>query len=180
MKIERLLQATLITVFTELIKEKDLEGRIQPYPSQEEHHADITLKNKNGKPIFFIELKDPTAKDGKTIFDNNVLVREVKRAQRLEIKYFGNCNFLACAFFDKDKLAEKVSVSEGFFTLRDIQRLGENYLPGKEIINKLRFIAQFYIDRALEILDRKPITFSNLDELFIFKIRKLIEVHAYP
>src|SRR5690606_8350775 len=28
--------------------------------------------------------------------------------------------------------------------------------------------------------DRKPITFSNLDELFIFRIRKLIEVYAHP
>ena len=65
MKIERQLQGTLNTIFTELIREKGLEGRILPYPAQEENRADITLKNKNGKPLFFIELKDPTAKDGK-------------------------------------------------------------------------------------------------------------------
>jgi hypothetical protein len=180
MKIERQLQATLIAVFTELIKEKGLTGRIHPYPSQEEHYADITLKNKNGNPIFFIELKDPTAKDGKSVFDGNVLMREVERAQKIEIKYFGNCNFLACAFFDKDKLYEKVSVHEGFFTINDILRLSANYVPNKEIENKLRHIAGFYIDRALEILDRKPIKFSDIDELFIFKIRKLIEVYAHP
>jgi len=180
MKIERQLQGTLITVFTELIKEKGLDGRLQPYPSQEEHRADITLKNKNGKPIFFIELKDPTAKDGKSIFDSNVLIREVERAQRIDIKYFGNCNFLACALFDKDKLYEKVSVNEGFFTLNDILRLSTSYVPNKEIVTKLRHIAEFYIARAIEILDRKPIKFSELDELFIFKIRKLIEVYAHP
>ena len=180
MKIERQLQGTLNTIFTELIKEKGLEGRILPYPAQEEHRADITLKNKNGKPLFFIELKDPTAKDGKSVFDSGVLLREVERAQRIDIKYFGNCNFLACAFFDKDKLSEKVSVNEGFFTLLDIYRLSKNYSPAKEILTKLRSIAEFYIERAIEIIERKPIKFSDLDELFIFKIRKLIEVYAPP
>ena len=180
MKIERQLQGTLNTIFTELIKEQGLEGKIEPYSPQEENRADITLKKRNGKPIFFIELKDPTAKDGKSVFDSGVLLREVQRAQNLDIKYFGNCNFLACAFFDKDKLSEKVSVHEGFFTPNDIFRLSQNYSPGKDILTRLRTIAQFYIDRAVEIIERKPIKFSNLDELFIFKIRKLIEVYAYP
>ena len=180
MKIERQLQGTLNTVFTELIKEKGLEKRIHPYATQEQGRADITLKNKNGNPIFFIELKDPTARDGKSVFDSGVLMREVERAQRLEIKYFGNCNFLACAFFDKDKLYEKVSVNEGFFTLHDIFRLSQNFSESKEILNKLRTIAEFYLERALEVLDKKTIKFSPLDELFIFKIRKLIEVYAQP
>lgn len=179
MKIERQLQGTLNTVFAELIKERGLEKRIHPYVTQEEGRADVTLKNSNGKPIFFIELKDPTARDGKSVFDGNVLVREVERAQRLDIKYFGNCNFLACAFFDKDKLYDKVSVNEGFFSIQDINRLSVNYSPNKEIENKLKSIAGFYIDRALEIINKKPVTFSNLDELFIFKIRKLIQVYAH-
>lgn len=180
MKIERQLQGTLNTIFTEIIKEKGLEGKIMPYSVQEEGRADITLKNRNGKPIFFIELKDPTAKDGKSVFDGGVLYREVQRAQRIDIKYFGNCNFLACAFFDRDKLNEKVSVNEGFFTLNDISRLSQNYSPGKDVLTKLRTIADFYIGRALEIIERKPIKFSDLNELFIFKIRKLIEVYADP
>ncbi len=178
MKIERQLQGTLNTVFTELIKEKGLETRIHPYLSQEEHRADITLKDKNGKPLFFIELKDPTARDGKSVFDGNVVMREAERAQKIDIQYFGNCNFLACAFFDVKKFYDKVSINEGFFTLSDIARLSTNYSPTKEILNKLNSIAEFYLARALEILDRKPIQFSQLDELFIFKIRKLIEVFA--
>lgn len=180
MKIERQLQGTLNTIFTELIIEKGLENRILPYPALEENRADITLKKKNGSPLFFIELKDPNAKDGKSVFDSGVLIREVERAQRIDIKYFGNCNFLACAFFDKDKLYEKVSVNEGFFSLTDIARLSQSYAPNKEVLTKLRSIAEFYLNRALEILDRKPIKFANIDELYIFKIRKLIEVYAQP
>jgi hypothetical protein len=178
MKIERQLQGTLNTVFTELIKEKGLENRIHPYTSQEEHRADITLKNKNGKSLFFIELKDPTARDGKSVFDGNVIMREAERAQRINIQYFGNCNFLACAFFEVKKFYDKVSVNEGFFSLADIVKLSNNYAPSKDILNKLKSIAEFYLARAIEILDKKPIQFSELDELFIFKIRKLIEVYA--
>jgi hypothetical protein len=180
LKIERQLQGTLVTIFTELIKEKGLDGRLQPYPALEENRADITLKNKNGKTIFFIELKDPSAKDGRSVFDSNVVLRELGRAQKNDIAYFGNCNFLACAFFDIKDINEKVSVNEGFFTLSDISRLGQSYIPNKEIVTKLRSIAEFYIDRAIEILDKKAIKYSNLDELFIFKIRKLIEVYAPP
>lgn len=180
MKIERQLQGTLNTIFTELIKEKGLEKKIAPYAILEEGHADITLKNSNGKTIFFIELKDPTARDGKSVFDSNTLVREISRAHNLEIQYFAICNFLACAFFDSHKIHEKVSVNEGFFSLADITRLSTSYSPNKDIENKLRKVAGFYLDRAIEIIERKPITFSPLDELFIFKIRKLIEVYAYP
>jgi len=178
MKIERQLQGTLNTVFTELVKEKGLGNKIQAYSAQEENRADITLKKSNGKPIFFVELKDPTAKDGRSVFDSGVLMREVERAQRLDIKYFGNCNFLACAFFDRDKLFEKVSVNEGFFSIHDIFQLSNNYSPNKDIETKLRAVANFYIDRALEIIEKKSISFSPPDELFIFKIRKLIEVYA--
>jgi hypothetical protein len=180
MRIERQLQGTLNTIFTELIKEKGLEKRLHPYTSQEEFRADITLKNSNGKPIFFIELKDPNANDGKSVFDGNVMMREMERAQKNSIKYFGICNFLACAFFETEKIYDKVSVNEGFFTLYDITRLSLNYIPSAEIQSKLRIIAEFYLARAIEIINRKPVTFSQLDELFIFRIRKLIEMYALP
>ncbi len=177
--IERQLQGTLSIIFSELIKERGLEKRIHPYVTQEEGRADVMLKRSNGKPIFFIELKDPTARDGKSVFDSDVLIRETGRAQKLDIQYFGICNFLGCAFFDKNKIYEKVAVTEGFFTIRDITRLNENYAPNKEIENKLKSIAGFYLERAIEILDRKAITFTSPDELFIFKIRKLIESYAH-
>ncbi len=179
MKVERQLQGTLSTIFSELIKEKGLEKRILPHVVQEEGRADITLKRSNGAPIFFIELKDPTARDGRSVFDSGVLMRETERAQKLEIKYFGICNFLGCAFLDKDKLFEKAAVTEGYFTIADITRLSVNYSPNKEIVDKLRTIAEFYLQRALEILDRKAIKFTSPDELFIFKIRKLIESYAH-
>ncbi|MBI4645442.1 MAG: SAM-dependent DNA methyltransferase, partial [Bacteroidia bacterium] len=179
MQIERQLQGTLNTIFTEEIKSRRLENRIFPYSVQEEGRADITLKNSKGRQIFFIELKDPTAKDGRSIFDSNVLQRELERAQLLEIDYFGVCNFTAAALLDTKKMYEKNAVTEGFFTVAEIARLSVNYVPTNEIQRKLRIIANFYLDCAVEIIERKTIKFTPIDELFIFKIRNLIEIYAY-
>ncbi|MBI5218050.1 MAG: N-6 DNA methylase [Bacteroidia bacterium] len=179
MKIERQFQGTLTAVFTEIIRERKLENKIQPYTTIEENRVDITLKNKAGNPIFFIELKDPNAKTGRSVFDSETVLREIGRAQKHQIKYFGICNFLACAFFDTSNINEKVSVSEGFFTTQEIARLSINFVASKEIEKNLRSIAEFYIERALEIIGRKAITFSQPDELYIFKIRKLIEAYSH-
>ncbi|MBI4648196.1 MAG: N-6 DNA methylase, partial [Bacteroidia bacterium] len=179
MKIERQLQGTLNTIFTEEIKSRRLENRIFPYSVEEEGRADITLKNSKGKTIFFIELKDPRAIDGKSIFDSNILQRELERAQRLEIDYFGVCNFTAAALLDTKKMYEKNAVSECFFSVAEIVRLSVNYVPTNEIQRKLRIIANFYLDRAVEIIERKAIKFTPIDELFIFKIRNLIEIYGY-
>lgn len=178
MKIERQLQGILSTVLTEVIKERGIEGKLHPYPAQEEKRADITIKNKSGKTIFFIELKDPTAKNGRSVFDSETVLRELSRAQKNEIRYFGICNFLACTFFDTTNINSKVSVSEGFFTIQDIARLSNSFVASKDIEKKLRSIATFYIERALEIIEKRSITYAQPDELYIFKIRKLIEAYS--
>ncbi len=180
MRIERQLQGTLNIIFNEEIKSRNLENRISPYPVTEEGRADITLKNSRGKPILFVELKDPTANDGKSIFDSNVLMRELGRAQKLNIDYFGNCNFLATCLFDTKKMYDKNVVYSGeLFTLLEIAHLSVNYALTNEMLRKLRNIANFYLDRALEIIERKAIKFTPIDELFIFKIRELIEFYAF-
>lgn len=179
MKIERQLQGTLNTVFTELIKERGLENKLSAYTTQEEGRADLMLKKASGKPLFFIELKDPTAKDGKTIFNNDIIVRETIRAQDLNIEYFGICNFISATFIKVTKLRERVAFVEGMFTLNDLARLRNDYNPSySDLQKKFRQIANYYIDRALELLENKPIQFASPDELYIFKIRKLIEAYS--
>ncbi len=180
MKIERQLQATLNTVFTELIKERQLDKHFSPYTTAEENRADITLKDANGKAIFFIELKDPTAKDGKTVFDSDILLREIQRAEKMEVKYFGVCNFTALTLIDKNRISDKVAFSDGYFTPAELNRLRTNFNPsGADIQRKLRNIANFYLDKALEITKTKTFKGDPIDEIFIFKIRKLIQAYAY-
>ncbi len=179
MKIERQLQGTLSTIFTELIKERSLDKRIATYTTQEEGRADLMIKTAKGKPIFFIELKDPTAKDGKTIFNAEIILREMERAQRMEIEYFGICNFCSLTLIKVTKLQDKIAFQDNLFTLNDLNTLRKNYNPAnKDIQQKFRNIANYYIDRALDIIDKKPIQFAKPDELYIFKIRKLIEAYS--
>jgi 16S rRNA A1518/A1519 N6-dimethyltransferase RsmA/KsgA/DIM1 with predicted DNA glycosylase/AP lyase activity len=180
MQIERQLQGTLNTIFTEIIKERGLEKRIQPYTVIEENRADITLKTAKGKTLFFIELKDPTANDGQVVFNPKVILRELARAQKNDINYFGICNFVSCAFFNTKDIDERVSINDEFLKYQDITRLSENYAPSNEVLKKLSFIAEFYLNRAIEILDKKPVTYTPLDKIFIFKIRTLIEAYALP
>jgi hypothetical protein len=81
-KIERQLQGVLSTVLTEIIKERGIEGKLHPYAAQEEKRADITIKNKSGKTIFFIELKDPTAKNGRSVFDSETVYENLVAPKR--------------------------------------------------------------------------------------------------
>lgn len=179
MKIERQLQGTLSTIFTEVIKERKLEAKISPHLTSEEGRADLMLKTAKGKPIFFIELKDPTAKDGITIFNSDIILREIERAQRLNIKHFGICNFKELTLIEVSKLGEKATFQENLFTLNELNRLRQNYNPtATDIQQKFRNIASYYIDRAVEIIEKKPIQFPPIDELYIFKIRKLIEAYS--
>ncbi|MCU0391801.1 MAG: N-6 DNA methylase [Thermoflexibacter sp.] len=180
MQIERQLQGVLNTIFTEVIKEQNLQNTLSPYPTTEENRADITLKDAKGKPIFFIELKDPIAKDGKSVFDPAIIVREIERAEKIEVEYFGICNFIATTLIDKHRISDKVAFIDGFFTLPELDRLRNDFNPqSAEIQKKLRNIANFYIEKALEILKKKTFTANPIDEIFIFKIRKLIEVYGY-
>jgi len=178
-KIERQLQGSLNTVFTKVIEERNLSDKLIPYTVAEEGRADITLKTAKGKSLFFVELKDPTAKDGKTVFDSGIILREMERAQRMDVNYFGICNFTATTLIDRNKIYDRMAISEGFFNLHEINRLRVNYIVNNDIEKKLKNIANFYIDRAIEIISKKPVSFTPVDEIFIFKIRKLIEVYAY-
>ncbi|MFN8277550.1 MAG: N-6 DNA methylase [Chitinophagales bacterium] len=177
MLIERLLQGTLSTLITEVIQERGLQDYLHPYVATEDLAADITIRSSSGKPLFFLELKDPEAKDGKSVFNSDVLLREVQRAQKAQIPYFGTCNFLTCAFFDRDKLFERVAVSDVFLSRSILLRQRQNYAPNRELLSGLRQIADFYVDRAVEIINKKQITFNQPDELYIFQLRHLIEYY---
>lgn len=146
---------------------------------QRRGRADITLKDHKGKSILFIELKDPTAPDGKTIFNSNILLREIGRAQKLQIQYFGVCNFVSYALIDKDNVAERNAISDAQISLKDILNLSQNYTIRADFEKKLVKIASFYIERAIEIITQKTIHFTPIDEVFIYKIKKLIELYSF-
>ena len=181
MKIERQLQGILGTVFTERIKMQNLEQKIMPHIVQEEGRADILLKTPKGKNLFFIELKDPTATDGKTVYDFPTIQRETKRAFKLDVKHFGMCNFVNATILKADNISEESFSDESYFTTNEIANLQSDfsaYVQQKNYYHKLEKIADFYIGKAVELLDTKTIKVKPIDEVFIIRTQSLIMAYV--
>ncbi|TAE12182.1 MAG: SAM-dependent DNA methyltransferase [Bacteroidetes bacterium] len=179
MRIDRQLQGTLNTLLTECIKERGLQKRIAPYPEQEASRADILLKTVSGSHIFHIELKDPTAPDGRNVYNKALQEREKARAEKLQTRYFGMCNFLNVTLLDtQDLTAESPMLGDAGFTLEEIKLMQADYvafIQKETYLKKLKEIANYYLDRAIELLDSLRIKSLPIDEIFIYRIEKLIE-----
>ncbi len=177
-KIERQLQGALNTAFSEVIKERNLSESLSPYTVIEEERADITIKDKDGKIVFFIELKDPTTKAGKSVFDSKTVIREISRCNKMGNIYFGLCNFINTSIINSKDPANNANFKDsGFFNHLDISRLQNKFNITEPIQLKLKKIANWYVDFALDIINNKAIKTSPIDELFIFKIKSLIEIY---
>lgn len=175
-KIERQLQGVLATVFSEVIRERKLESRVKPYLTQEEGRADITLKDDKNKPVLFVELKDPTAKDGRSIYDHAVFGRESLRARRLKIRNFGICNFIDGNLIDINNEFDDQILEEGrLFNHSELDRLRTKFEITPAVRSKLATLANWYVDRSIEILDGKKPKTKAVDELFIYRIKSLIQ-----
>ncbi len=178
-RIERELQGTLATVFTERIKARNLIDRLSAYSVAEEARADITIKDNKGKTLFFIELKDPIAPDGRTAGNADVFKRESKRAAKMGISYFSICNFVEAIFYDQTS-GDEFQLQKGkAFQTEELSRLRTNYHPTDATIAKLTILADWHIDCALSIFGEKTLEKTPLDEAFIYKIQRFIEVRAW-
>ncbi len=178
-RIERELQGTLATVFTERIKARNLTERLSAYSVAEEARADITIKDNKGKTLFFIELKDPIAPDGRTAGNADVFKRESKRAAKMGISYFSICNFVEAIFYDQTS-GDEFQLQKGkAFQTEELSRLRTNYHPTDATIAKLTILADWHIDCALSIFGEKTLEKTPLDEAFIYKIQRFIEVRAW-
>jgi len=120
-RVERQLQGSLLIMFHKAIEERGLSDKLSPYPVQEEGRADIVIKDSYGKHIMLIELKDPIAEDGKSVYNIKVMKREIERAFKMGIKYLGICNFVDAVFYDVRK-GEEVDFKTGFASLREIDK----------------------------------------------------------
>lgn len=181
MKIERQLQGILSTILSKRIEARGLQDKIL-LPVQEEGRADVMLvAAKNNKNIFFIELKDPTTVEGKTIYNFQLIYREAKRAEKLEVIYFGICNFTTAALLHRDKILENSDFQGNLFSATEILNLQRDFsafINQKYYLQKIEQIADFYLDKALEILQNKKIVGKPLDATFIFVIQELINAYT--
>jgi methylase of polypeptide subunit release factors len=173
--IERELQGKFLTAFETIFSDE----KYRNYDAiQEEGRADITIKE-SGKPLFFIELKDPLAKDGRSVGNSDVFQREFHRAKRLKINHFGISNFTEAVIHS---LTEDVGEdrrenyeSRGFPTLKDINRFRDSGNFSKILQNRFKALAEWYLQKAETILKKGEIEKQPLDDIFIRKLQKSIE-----
>jgi hypothetical protein len=153
MQIERQLQGTLNTVFTELIKEKGLEKCINITFKQ---YTIFFIDCETNTPVFFIELRSPKQKNGISVFNRDTLMQCDKKAEKLRLQHYGICNFVTCAFFYLNKHKHDY-FSNGLFKSSDVYylTLHREFLINEVKIVKFRKIAKFYVTRLAKILDNK-------------------------
>ncbi len=178
-RIERELQTTLATILTERIKARNLTEKLSAYPAAEESRADITIKSSKGKALYFIELKDPKAPDGRTAGNAEVYKRESKRAAKMGVSYFSVCNFIEAVFYDLDAGDEALLQAGNAFQIEDIDRLRTSYHLTQSLEAKFNLVADWHINCALSILGENTIAKTTIDEAFIYKIKRFIEVSVY-
>lgn len=172
-RIERQLQGEIIALFHKRIDERKLGDEIRN-PVQEEERADILLYDNNNSPILFIELKDPIAPDGRSVFNYSIIGREFERSRKIGTTYFGICNFIEGNLIHTVSNEDWILEEGDLLTLNELNRLRNNFNISNEIESKLIVIVDWYLDRFLEIKAGKIKQTKPIDELFIYKLKSLI------
>jgi hypothetical protein len=180
-KIERQLQGEMIGIFKSLFEK---EEKYQSFAIiQEEALADLTIRY-NSKNLFFIELKDPKAHDGKSVENSEIFQRETFRAVKNKFFHFGITNFTEAVIYSLDsevdfKREKRLNYEfRNFPTLQDIDRIRDNFVVTKTLKNKLSNLAKWYLSKAEVILNSGKINLQPPDEIFILKLQKIISNYA--
>ncbi len=180
-RVERQLQGELFGVFKDLIKSKKLENIIDVI--LEEGRSDLLfVKANTGKPIFSLELKDPIAPDGRTVFHADTILRELARANKLGCDTFGISNFIEVAIFNTtcpSAPCEWILEKGKALDIKQIERYRETLKVTPEIRKGLEKIAEFVLDKILQIVQGNIPQLKPVDERFVYKLKSLIDVYVW-
>ncbi|HEY5235905.1 MAG TPA: hypothetical protein VIJ14_06990, partial [Rhabdochlamydiaceae bacterium] len=171
--IERQLQGVLGQIMSERIVSRGLEDRLSRDLPIEEERSDLPIYDTKGKMLLLVELKDPRAHDGNTIYNPKVANREIQRAHKIGTSFFGVCNFIEANLFDLE-YKQRDDLLEAILTHFELDRLRIKFQIGP-VRQKLVRLADWYIDIALGIQQGIVKPQRSIDELFIFKLKNLIK-----
>jgi len=173
---ERQVQGLILQLLKEVIEENKLDDHFEPYILQEESFGDIWIRNKKGVSLAFVELKDPIARDGRTVYNRQLIQREYERAKKTHVNIFCICNLRECALYDISRpLNEReYIVSESILNLSEIHRLKTALRPEGNIKRKLKSFLLKLLNYIKALLEKK-LTVRPIDERLIAKIRSFIE-----
>lgn len=180
--IERQLQVELFRVLKDLIRERKVDNVIDAVV--EEGRSDILLfKARTKKPILSLELKDPIAPDGRSVFHHETYVRERKRAENLGCEAFGISNFIETVIFNfnpncPSSLCEWIQKKGEALQIDQVERYRTFLKVTPDIEEGLKNIAKFVLDHTLQMLKGQVPVLKPPDERLIYKLRSLIEVYV--
>ena len=176
-RVERQLQGELYHIVKEALSSR----RITRIDAKiEEGRADIYfLDVDTGRTIVFFELKDPAAPDGRSVINPDIINRESDRAKRLKAGGFGITNFVEIMYMDIRERAPRVDLPRDKFVDRaHIERYRKDRKLFKELKDGLRRLANYMIDRAVDVLQETYTGIKPVDESIVILLRAIIETHS--
>jgi len=170
--VEKKLQGDMVYIFKSIFKENK---RFENFDViQESDRADLLITSSLEK-LFFIELKDPKAKDGKSVENAEIFKREFNRSKKMKVPHFGITNFIDAEIFtrsDDIEFGDRENFeNRGFPTHSDIDRYRDTEKVSKTLESKLKNLANWYLSKAEIILNNGIIDIQAPDEIFILKIQ---------
>jgi len=164
------LEGELLKEISAVLTEKGLSEKLTAV--QQEGGADILFLNaRTKKPLLPVELKDPAAPDGKTVYYYRTIEREFKRAKDLGCDQFAITNFIEAVVFNfscPTYECDEWILKEGNALNRlQVERYKKTFRVDSDIKKGLRNLAEFFVEKAYQILEENFTSPEPVDERFI-------------
>ncbi len=176
-RVERQLQGELYHVIKDLLSKRRIS---EIDVVVEKDRADILFQNaKTGKTIVFFELKDPSSPDGRSVLNPRVLQREVERSKRLGAGGFGITNFVEVFFMYLSGEQPGVDFpGEAFVSRNSLEKYRETLHLDSDLRAGLEKLADYMIDRAIDVLLGRERKIRPVDETLVLLLRAVIDGYS--
>ena len=172
------LEGELLKEIGKVLEGRGLDGKL--IAVQQEGRADILFMNaRTKKPVLPVELKDPSAPDGKSVYYYRTYEREFKRAKDLGCNQFAITNFLEAVVFNPSCPSHECDewiLKEGSVLNRSqVERYKKTLKVDSDIKKGLHNLAEFLVEKAYQILEENFPSPEPVDEKFIYKVQSLLK-----
>jgi len=172
------LEGELLKEISNVLESEGLSGKL--IAVQQEGGADILFLNaRTKKPILPVELKDPSAPDGRSVYYYKTYEREFKRAKKLGCNQFAITNFLEAVVFNPScptYECDEWILREGRALNRwQVERYKRTLKVDGDLRKGLRNLAEFFVEKAYQVLEKSFPAPEPVDEKFIYKVQSLLK-----
>jgi methylase of polypeptide subunit release factors len=145
------------------------EAKCEQRKSGSNQRRDITLLNRSGKPVFTGEVKMPDKRDGRSPFNEAVVVDAHNKANSIGVEYFFTWNINDCILWKTFEPGKSITERD----IEPIKALSPPIIKSDDLLNprvkdQIRDFLEKLLERCAAILSgEKPLAKLPLDEKFI-------------